>query len=852
MRLPARISFRNGSAALEDSFLDRATWVRLAIGVVVSVVVLAGVAGVLAWRQYDDGTQRALSEEHARVVLGAGILDTAVAGDVSTLSAMAQAPAVVSVDELAMAEYFRRVAFARGAVFTGGIGWIDRTGVSQVSSDPATRPGLNVADRSYFTQVVATGEPYVSQGLVSRQNHSRQIVVIGVPTRGPGGRLTGVLVGALVVNPQTKASEQSALDLGFAGLAILDRTGQEIFSGLARPSNASLVARLERAGVGTLSDSRGLDGSPGHVVAFASATIPGWTIVIDRPRSAVFGAARRSLILELVSIGVASAIVLCLIGLIFVRTRRQAHEGQERARARSELRRNLDRASAVGEISDALVAALTDAFDGAFAVVALKADSGLRLAAVSGDTERLLRATDERIYLRVAELAFDAQVPVAVETDAGIRRRVARSNRTVGGRVRSVYSVPLIERGGQAVGAAALLFTEERALSKEERAHVAATAGQAAQSLARALRYEREHEVALTLQRSLLAERLPRIDGVDVAGRYRAGADGLEVGGDWYDVVRRADGIIHVTVGDVAGRGIRAAALMGELRHAFRAYAHDYASPADIVRRLLRHLPDGEMATTVCASIDPFTRELEYASAGHPPILLSDDDGGTVSRLDLVGAPPLGFADAGSIRSARLTLPPRATIVAYTDGLIERRGQNIDDGVELLASVVTAGRDLDAHDLAESILDELVRRLGVQDDIGLLILRFAEAPARLELEIPARSAELAALRKRLRAWLELRGADEDERADIVLAVSEACNNSIEHGYGGAGGTIRLLLEHENRQLRVVIEDDGGWQPQGEPNPERHRGIPIMRGVMDDAEIAHDNGTTRVTLARRLA
>jgi serine phosphatase RsbU (regulator of sigma subunit) len=115
------------------------------------------------------------------------------------------------------------------------------------------------------------------------------------------------------------------------------------------------------------------------------------------------------------------------------------------------------------------------------------------------------------------------------------------------------------------------------------------------------------------------------------------------VGGDWYDVLQRPDGIVHVSVGDVAGRGVAAAALMGQLRSAFRAYAYDHVSPGAIMWRLMRHVDEDEMATAICITIDPSSGLLAYSSAGHPPPLLRDDGSGATVRLDLAQAPPLSF-----------------------------------------------------------------------------------------------------------------------------------------------------------------------------------------------------------------
>ena len=236
-------------------------------------------------------------------------------------------------------------------------------------------------------------------------------------------------------------------------------------------------------------------------------------------------------------------------------------------------------------------------------------------------------------------------------------------------------------------------------------------------------RYEAEHEVAVTLQRSLLAP-IPAIPAIDAAARYQAGSTGLEVGGDWYDVLRRSDGVVQVIMGDVAGRGVAAAALMGQLRHAFRAYAYEHASPAEILWRLIRHMNEDELATVVCIAIDPGANEIVYASAGHPPALLRDDVSGEVTRLDLAQAPPLGFASPEAIREARVTLPRRATLLAYTDGVIERRDRVIDEGIERLEAVLAdAGPDLSAADLADRVIREVAAVTAANDDSALLVLR---------------------------------------------------------------------------------------------------------------------------------
>ncbi len=346
----------------------------------------------------------------------------------------------------------------------------------------------------------------------------------------------------------------------------------------------------------------------------------------------------------------------------------------------------------------------------------------------------------------------------------------------------SLHCAPLMTGNGRAIGALCLAFPGARALDEHERAHVAWYAEETALALDRARSFEHEHTVAVSLQRSLLSQDLPAIDGLELFGRYQAGSAGMEVGGDWYDVIRRSDGIVHITVGDVAGRGIAAAVLMGQMRNAFRAYAYDHTSPAELLRRMRRHITGDEMATAVCLTLDPYTRELTYASAGHPPSLLVAGAGAAVTRLDAAGAPPLGFAEAETIHEADVELDGSSTLVAYTDGLIEHRGWSIDAGIDMLADVLAASAHLGAEALAGRITHQVAARVDSGDDIALLIVRLVGVPQRMEIELPerprgagrpaqapARMADAArALRRRARRCraLRQRGLQQRDRARL--------------------------------------------------------------------------------------
>ena len=472
---------------------------------------------------------------------------------------------------------------------------------------------------------------------------------------------------------------------------------------------------------------------------------------------------------------------------------------------------------------------------------------GVRIAAASDDLAPL--SGDEAALTEALQAPYASGVPWSLPTEARVRSELPALHAAITG-VHAVHAVPLTGSDGERVGAVLLAFASPTSLDDAAREHVAELGAQAAVALERARAFEREHDVAVRLQRSLLPAQLPEIAGLDLAGRYRAGTGALEVGGDWYDVVRRPDGVVHLVVGDVAGRGVSAAILMGRLTTAFRAYAFDDASAGDVLRHLLRHVATDDMATAVCMTLDPYTNLAHYASAGHLAPLLVDDDAGTVSHLDRALAPPLGFVRADGIREERLVLPPRATLVAYTDGLVERRDAPVDAGIDRVTSIVAAATGATADALATAVLDGALGDSPSRDDVALLVVRLLGTPAVLDVEVPAAPASLAPLRHRLRAWLTLRGVGEARAADTVLAVSEACNNAIEHAYATHAGTVRVIAEHQGATLRIVVEDAGGWR-ETEPTPERGRGIPIMHGVMERVVIDRLPAATRVTLEQRL-
>ncbi|MFE6488520.1 SpoIIE family protein phosphatase [Streptomyces sp. NPDC057757] len=249
--------------------------------------------------------------------------------------------------------------------------------------------------------------------------------------------------------------------------------------------------------------------------------------------------------------------------------------------------------------------------------------------------------------------------------------------------------LPLIA-SGRPVGSCILGFDRSRAFSTEERTVLTALAGLIAQALERARRYDNEAALARGLQEALLPHRLSAHPLVTTAGRYLPGTLGMDVGGDWYDVVEAGDGLALV-IGDVQGHGVQAAATMGQLRSAVRAFALSDRSPDEVMsgtNRLLIDLDPGQFASCCYVRLDPVTGVARAARAGHPQPLLRHPDGRT-EVLDLPGGVVLGVDPQAHYPVTELLLEPSAVLALYTDGLVERPGTDIDEGVESLRATLS-------------------------------------------------------------------------------------------------------------------------------------------------------------------
>jgi serine/threonine-protein kinase RsbW len=356
---------------------------------------------------------------------------------------------------------------------------------------------------------------------------------------------------------------------------------------------------------------------------------------------------------------------------------------------------------------------------------------------LEGLSRELVAAADTAAVAQAvgAELvaSFDAtRIGVAVRDEEGMLRPLFGHGGD--GPIPRMVTAPAFEEGERCASARLPLGTEAplgvmwvaydepHTFTAEERELLIASAGQATLALERSRLYETQRDVAHVLQQSMLGGRARSDRRYDVATFYEPSAEHMEVGGDWYDTFDAPEGRVAIVIGDVVGRGLVAASAMGQLRSAVRAIAATGRGPAGVLGLLdafVAQVPAAQYATLVYAEVDVDDGEMRFACAGHLPPLLWER--GAAPRLLMEGrSPPLGSAYGGAPRAeAVVTLPPDALLLLYTDGLVERRGELIDDGLDRLVSTVAESGQVDPAALVAR-LEATLLGPGADDDVCML------------------------------------------------------------------------------------------------------------------------------------
>jgi PAS domain S-box-containing protein len=421
----------------------------------------------------------------------------------------------------------------------------------------------------------------------------------------------------------------------------------------------------------------------------------------------------------------------------------------------------------------------------------------------------------------------------------------------------SLLAAPLDGSGSSAIAAQ---FPAGGPVSAEVRELFSVLTSHLAQVLAKARDYEQARAVALTLQHAILGPtELPH----GFAARYTPAVPPLEVGGDWYDVIPLPGQRTGVVAGDCVGRGLPAAAVMGQLRSASQAVLLRAPGPAEALADLdtfASRIPGAECASVFCAILDPAAGTVTYSCAGHPPPILVAD-GASYQLLDQARSLPLAMLPDDWRRSqATATLPPGATLMLYTDGLVERRNQSLDKGIDAAAVTVAEHARDHPDEVADRVMSAMTPAAGYEDDVAVLIYRHPPAPLTVQITADEPSG-LALLRARLRQWLPAAGIGSREATDIMIAAGEATGNAVEHGTadrpaGAAPVRISLTARAAPNMVELTITDTGSWRTppadRGQPGPgTRGHGIIFMHALMDDVTIHPSEHGTTVTLTKDL-
>jgi serine phosphatase RsbU (regulator of sigma subunit)/anti-sigma regulatory factor (Ser/Thr protein kinase) len=416
--------------------------------------------------------------------------------------------------------------------------------------------------------------------------------------------------------------------------------------------------------------------------------------------------------------------------------------------------------------------------------------------------------------------------------------------------IASLLGVPLIVEG-RVIGVLHVGTLTRRLFNDDDARLLRVAADRAAMAIEHARAGEQRH-LAEALQRTLMPVTLPDSPGVRLAGRYRPAREGVQLGGDWYDTFNLPDGRIALVIGDVVGRGIPAATLMAQLRTALRAFASEGHSPATVAGRLndLLIRESGEpTATLAFLALDQEANRVTAVSAGHPPPLLVTD-AGEAAYVELPAGPPVGAARVAPYHEVGIDLPVSSLLLLYTDGLVERRDEPLDAGLERLRETAGALETTSPQVFCDLVLSRMLEGIDPVDDIALITMRTQPLGSRLKLRYAADPEVLSTLRRQLGRWLRENGVDDRSAFDIVLACSEASANAAEHAYPPYQGHFDVEALHEGDQVVITVSDAGSWRPENDR--QRGRGLMLMRGLLDEVSVDRgDPSGTIVTLRRRV-
>jgi len=419
-------------------------------------------------------------------------------------------------------------------------------------------------------------------------------------------------------------------------------------------------------------------------------------------------------------------------------------------------------------------------------------------------------------------------------------------------------ALPLVAGDGEVLGALAFMWMEGVYFGPEERGFAEVLGSVASRAVARVQAAARERSVADTLQAAFLSLDV-HPGSVVVDAVYHSADSALQIGGDWYDAIERADGRFVVTDGDTVGNSLRATATMGRLRSSCGVSALQTADPARVLQSVddyAGHVPGATSATMAIAVCEPARQRVRYVSAGHPPPALVRPDG-SVELLWGARSWPLDL-DVGEARPAAATarFPPGSLLLLYTDGLVERRGETLDEGFARLVQALRRHWTLPVRRLLERVVADCgVDARVAHDDTALIAVRsLGASDAHFIDVVPAERAQLTEARHRLQRWLERLDLTSERAADVALAANEVIANALEHGSDfDPANVVSVEAGVAAGTLTMCVRDTGRWRPGvEEERTDRGRGLLLVEELTDGVHIDEETSGTRVILAWTLA
>jgi serine phosphatase RsbU (regulator of sigma subunit)/anti-sigma regulatory factor (Ser/Thr protein kinase) len=416
--------------------------------------------------------------------------------------------------------------------------------------------------------------------------------------------------------------------------------------------------------------------------------------------------------------------------------------------------------------------------------------------------------------------------------------------------IRSMLGVP-INVEGRVIGVVHVGTLQRREFDDGDVSFLQVAADRAALAIDNA-RLAEQLSATQIIQRTLLPDALPEVPGLRFSAKYLPAGSAIRIGGDWYDVFQLGNGRLTFVIGDVVGRGVLAASVMAEIRTALRAYlleGHELGDVMSLLNDLLVSLGRNRTATAAIFEMDLERGSLDAVSAGHLPAVLVDADGEARFIEQLQGL-PLGVMSSGEYVRQRYEFPTGSALLLYTDGLIERRGEPIDVGLERLRRAAERAAATEDSSFADRVYRTLITEAGLEDDVALLAIESLPLGSTLELTLEADPVVLTGLRRTLGRWLIGQGATAEELFSTTLAASEAAANAVEHAYGARHDSFSVRCERDGNDVRITIRDSGRWRerrPYG-----RGRGLAIIRAMVDVARVERTEEGTTVTLAKHLS